>query len=262
MLGLLLRTILSALLLLGLTLYADAEQIRVKYPQGSLHAFMILRSEDGKAIGVGDWDQKLQGREVSSHLKLRFDDGSIYEDTTIYSQRSAFRILSDHLLESGPIFKDPVEVWIDSRSGQVKVRQARDGKDEVTTHRLNIPGDLTNGIIPTVIGNLPDSSQHTFSMLVATPKPRIVKLVVTPQPEDAFSIQTSKYKAKTYQVHIDIGGVAGAVASLVGKQPPDTHVWVLKGDIPIFLRSVGPLSPDAPVVQIELSAPMWSGSHK
>jgi hypothetical protein len=251
-----LRRILG-LLLLHLAAAAIAEQVHVKYPQGSMHAFMVLRGEDGKAVGVGDWDQKLKGGEISSHLKFRFDDGSIYEDTTIFTQRGVFRVLTDHLLESGPLFKDPVEVWTDCRSGEVKVRRSKDGKDKVTRHHLEIPADLTNGITSTILENLSDGS-HTLTMLVASPNPRIVKLIVSPRnEEDEFSIENTKYKTKSYSVHIDIGGVAGVIAPLVGKQPADTQVWFFKGDVPIFLRSVGPLSADAPVVQIELSGPVW-----
>lgn len=32
-------------------------------------------------------------------------------------------------------------------------------------------------------------------------------------------------KAVHYVVHVDIGGVTGNVAKLIGKQPPDTHIW-------------------------------------
>ena len=31
---------------------------------------------------------------------------------------------------------------------------------------------------------------------------------------------------------VDIGGLSGLVAPLVGKQPPDSHVWILDGDVP------------------------------
>ncbi|HTZ98615.1 MAG TPA: hypothetical protein VMB18_19590 [Terriglobales bacterium] len=258
------RGIFFSLLVLHLSVLASGEQIPVKFPQGSIHAFMVLRSEEGKAIGVGDWDQKLHSGQLSSHLKFRFDDGSIYEDTTTFTQKGVFRVLSDHLLESGPTFKDTMEVWTDCRSGQVKVRQSKDGKDKdkVTTQHLNIPADVANGILSILLANLADGAKHTLSMVVAAPKPRIVKLVVSPQSEDEFSIQKTQYKAKTYLVHIDIGGVAGAVAPLVGKQPQDTRVWVLKADVPIFLRSVGPLSAGAPVIQIDLAGPTWPESAK
>jgi hypothetical protein len=256
------RGIFLSLLCLHLSVLASGEQVPVKYAQGSIHAFMVLRSEDGKAIGVGDWDQKIHGGQLSSHLKFRFDDGSIYEDTTIFTQQRVFRVLSDHLLESGPLFKDPLEVWTDCRSGQVKVRQSKDGKDKITSHNLKIPADVANGILSILLANLADGAKHTLSMVVAAPKPRIVKIVVSPQSEDEFSIQNKKYTARTLLIHIDIGGVAGAVAPLVGKQPQDTRVWVLKADVPIFLRSIGPLSADAPVIQIELAGPAWPNSGK
>ena len=35
--------------------------------------------------------------------------------------------------------------------------------------------------------------------------------------------------------HIDLGGLAGLVAPLIGKQPPDTQVWVLEADAPAFI---------------------------
>lgn len=256
------RKIFFSLLTLYFAVSASGEQIPVKYPQGSVHAFMVLRSEDGKPIGIGDWDQKIHAGQLSSHLKFRFDDGSIYEDTTIYTQQGVFRVLSDHLLESGPTFKDTVEVWTDCRSGQVKVRQSKDGKDKINSQHLNVPADVANGILSIVLANLAGGSKHTLSMVVATPKPRIVKLVVSPQSEDEFSIRNTKYTARTLQVHIDIGGVAGAVAPIVGKQPQDTRVWVLKADVPIFLRSIGPLAADAPVMQIELAGPTWPDSGK
>jgi hypothetical protein len=45
------------------------------------------------------------------------------------------------------------------------------------------------------------------------------------------------------------------VAPLVGKQPPDTHVWVLEGDAPAFIGSEGPLGTDAPPWRLELASP-------
>jgi hypothetical protein len=42
-------------------------------------------------------------------------------------------------------------------------------------------------------------------------------------------------------VKVKIGGIAGLVAPLLGKQPPDTHVWVLTGDAPAFVKLEGPL---------------------
>jgi hypothetical protein len=63
--------------------------------------------------------------------------------------------------------------------------------------------------------------------LAAAPKPSIVKLVITPQGEEAFSTGISKHKAVHLVVKVDIGGAAGVIAHLAGKRSPDTHVWIL-----------------------------------
>ena len=47
--------------------------------------------------------------------------------------------------------------------------------------------------------------------------------------------------ATHYTVKVDIGGLSGVLAPLLGKQPPDSHVWILGGDAPVFVRSEQPL---------------------
>jgi hypothetical protein len=56
-------------------------------------------------------------------------------------------------------------------------------------------------------------------------------------------------------VHIELGGLAGLVAPLIGKQPPDTHVWVLQGDAPAFIGSEGPLAMGGAPWRLELASP-------
>jgi hypothetical protein len=51
--------------------------------------------------------------------------------------------------------------------------------------------------------------------------------------------------------------VAGVVAPLVGKQPPDNHVWILTGEAPAFLKSEAPFYPGGPSWRIELASPVW-----
>ena len=64
-------------------------------------------------------------------------------------------------------------------------------------------------------------------MVAATPKPGMVELVVTSAGEDALSIGRTAWKAAHFVVKIEIG-IAGFVAPLIGKQPPDSHVWILE----------------------------------
>lgn len=64
-----------------------------------------------------------------------------------------------------------------------------------------------------------------------------------------------KHKAEQYVVKFKIGGVAGLVAPLVGKQPPDVHIWVVKSEVPTFVQSEGPLYEGGPIWRIRLTAP-------
>src|SRR4029077_678815 len=83
------------------------------------------------------------------------------------------------------------------------------------------------------------------SMLAATPKARLVTLAIAPQGEESFSTGGSSRKAMHYVVKVNIGGVAGAVAPLVGKQPGDIHVWILGGDAPALVKMEGRFAPMA-----------------
>jgi hypothetical protein len=58
-------------------------------------------------------------------------------------------------------------------------------------------------------------------------------------------------------VKVDIGGFAGLVAPLLHKQPPDSHLWILHGDAPAFVKSEGPFYLGGPIWRIELVSPQW-----
>ena len=67
-------------------------------------------------------------------------------------------------------------------------------------------------------------------------------------------------KATHYVVKVELGGVAGVIAPLIGKQPADTHVWIMHGDAPAFVKSEGPLAPEGPIWRIELVSPVFSSA--
>src|SRR5262249_44913997 len=107
--------------------------LKVKFLEGSLHGFAILRDESGEPIASGDLTQKFDGRQVTSHLLLHFRDGSSQEETAVFTQRKTFRLLADHLIQKGPAFKRPMDLLIDRQTGQVTVRTTGDdGKEQLT----------------------------------------------------------------------------------------------------------------------------------
>lgn len=242
----------------------QAEQVPVRHLEGITHGFLVLRTLEGQILANGDLTQNSNGDRVTSELEFRFKDGSIHKETAVFSQHRNFRLISDHLVETGPAFRHPIDVLVDGSSGKVTIRYTEDdGKEKVTNERMKLPEDVSNGLILTLLKNIPaQTPSMTVSMVAATPKPRLVKLKIVRQGEDPFSIAGSEHKAVHYVVKVEIGGVAGVVAPLVGKQPPDTHIWILGGTAPTFVRLEGPLYEGVPVWRIELISPTWPGESK
>lgn len=67
----------------------------VRYREGVVHGFLVLRSLDDKAIAYGESYQIAQGEtgdRVTNNLRFRFNDGSFYGETTVFLQRGTFRL--------------------------------------------------------------------------------------------------------------------------------------------------------------------------
>ncbi len=234
----------------------QAESVAVLYPEGLVRGFLLLKSLDGVVIANGDLSQALRGTRVTSRLVFHFKDGSLQDETAVFSQVGRFRLLSDHLVQRGPSFPNPMEIWVDATSGQVRVQHREDGKEKTIEERMDLPSDLANGMVLTLMKNIASGAVPTIvSMLVATPKPRLLKLVITRGSAERFTVGRATYGATRFNIKIEIGGVAGLVAPLVGKQPKDTAVWILGGDAPGFVKSEGPFYQGGPVWRIELAAP-------
>lgn len=235
-----------------------AETVAVRYAEGLVHGFLGLRTLEGKALADGELIQVARGDRVTARLVFRFRDGSLSDETSVFTQRRQFRLLSNHLIQKGPAFDKPMEANIDATSGQVAVRYSDDGKEKRESERMKLPVDLANGILLTLLKNLdPKSGPTTVSMLAITPKPRLVKLHIERMAEEGFTFGSASRKATRYNVKVDIGGIAGIVAPLLNKVPPDSSVWILGGDAPAFVRSEAPLFSGGPLWRIELLSPVW-----
>lgn len=237
---------------------AHAEPMPVRQAGGAFHGFAEMRAEDGRVIASGDITQVVRGGNVTSRATFHFKDGSIDDETTVYTRRRTLQLVSDHHIQKGPSFPHPIDVLIDTRTGQVTVRSTgKDGKEEVKTEHLDLPADLANGMMPVVAENLRPDTPTTLSMVVTTPKPRLVKLVITHVGEDRYSLAGRAGKAIHYEIKIDLGGVAGVVAPLIGKKPPNIEMWTIGGAATVFAREVGPLYAEGPMVTIQLASPSW-----
>lgn len=239
-----------------LPVYVRADTILVRHPQGSAHGFLTLKTVSGTHIATGDATQVVHGDRVISHVIFRFRDGSIDDDTTVFSQRGVFRLISDHHIQRGPSFPKPMDVFIDAPNGQVTSRM-RDGK--VRHDHLDLPPDVSNGLPPNLLMNvLPSTPETKLSFVAPGEKPRLIHVSVKPAGEVPFTIGGTDRKAVDFLLHVELGGITGIIAPLIGKQPPDFHIWILPGASPAFIREEGPLYEGGPVWRIEQISPEFA----
>lgn len=247
----------SRLCLVGPLLVASmyADPVGVRHPQGSAHGFLALKTLDGHRIATGDVTQVVRGDRVTSHVIFRFLDGSIDDDTTVFSQRDTFRLITDHRFQRGPSFPKPSDMLINAQTGEVTTRTP-DGKSN--QEHMNLPRDTSNGLPPNLLMNLSPSAPETrLSFVAPLAKPRLVHVTIKPEGEVSFMIGDTRRKATDYVLHVELGGLTGIVAPIVGKQPADYHIWILSGPSPAFIREEGQFYEGGPIWRVEQISPSF-----
>jgi len=245
----LIRRAALSLYIISLVHAAHGEQVKVLHPQGCAHGFIEVTTTDGTRIAVGDLLQRVRDNVVSSELVIHFFDGSLDDETTNYSQRGLFRFISDHHVQRGPSFPQPIDVTIDARSSRITTVGPA---GEVKRMHFEMPPDTYNGLASTLLMNVsPAMPEPTIAVVVSGDTPRIVHLSMKKSGEAPFTLGGTPRTATEYVVHIELGGVAGVVAPIVGKQPLDYHVLILGGADPAFIREEGQLYQGGPVWRIQ-----------
>jgi hypothetical protein len=255
--------ILATFVMLG-AVSAHAASVVVKHAQGMARGFLIVRSESGAFLATGDLSQVATGNRVRSTLTFKFRDGSLDEETSIFSQAGSFKLIEDHHVQRGPSFPEPIDMLVETSTGTVTMRSTdKDGKVSITSEHHDLPDDLCNGMVGTLLLNLDRNAISTeWHMLAPTGKGRLVKLVATSVSASPFRIAGVTKTASLFRLHVDLGGITGVVAPMIGKEPKDISVLMLQGEAPALIRMVGQLYNGGPVVSIELagaSFPVRSG---
>ena len=132
-----------------------AEQVAVRHPEGLVHGFLALRTQNGTTVADGELLQNASGDRVTSRLVFRFKDGSLSDETSVFSQRGQFRLITNRLIQKGPSFPQALEMSVDAASGRVTVHYTEDdGEQKVADERMELPADLANGMILTLLKNV------------------------------------------------------------------------------------------------------------
>ena len=236
----------------------EAGSVPVRFTDGVLHGFLVLRTSDGAVIASGDLLQVAKGGQVESRMIFRFKDGSLSEESVVYTQQRVFALQSYRSVQRGPAFPADMEISLE-RSGKyrVKTKIHKNQREEVLDGRLELPPDVYNGMIINVVQNLPKGVAETVHFVAFTPKPRLIQLQLIPEGERKVQIGEVTKSATHYVFKPQLGTWLKLAATVLGRVPPDYHAWILTEEIPAFLRADGPFYMGGPNWRIELTGPRW-----
>ena len=224
---------------------ARSTTIAVQYQEGLVRAFPVLRTLDDETLAQGDFAQIIRGDQVTSRLVFRFKNGSLYDETVVFSQRDRFVLQTYRIVQRGPSFPETLEASMDRQTGRYEVRYRADEEsaEEHLTGTLAIPDDAYNGMLTLIVKNLRPGASETVSVVAFTPKPRVVTLQLLP-------LATERGPAGEV-VRYHVRPKLGLFASLLVTDVPDTCVWILQGEAPAFLKAEGPLYFMGPIWRVE-----------
>jgi len=239
----------------------SADPIPARLKQGVGHIFLLLLGEDGKTLAAGESLQTVKGFTVTTHTTFHFRDGSLDEETTVFEQKVNLRLLSDDHLQRGPAFPHPLEIRIEATTGRVTVHDLESGK--TTSHELKIPFDLANGITTQLLQNIPEDTAETkVSYVLPTSKPRLATLAISRAGEDTYTLGGERQTAKKLEIKIELGGIAGLIAPVIGKEPKPSTAWMADGKVPMFIRIQTQFYEGGPLWTIQQTAPAWPSEEK
>jgi hypothetical protein len=244
----------AVFVVMTLSTAVQAEPISVRHIQRPMHRFMVARSEDGKTIADGEFLQAVQRDEVTMRLTYRFVDGSIDEEETTYTQHGTFRLVRYHHIQKGPFFTKPIDFTVEAATGIVTSRTIdKNGKIHVESKHMDLPNDLADGFVGTLLLNVPpNTTPFRVWMLAPVGGGRLVQLLISPESEQTVQLAGQNLQATVFRVHPELGGFVRLIARLLGLQPKDVTVWVLEGEEPAVAVVIGQLGGYGPVISSDL----------
>jgi len=232
--------------------------VPVRFAEGTTHGFLQLSTPGGATLANGDLLITAKDGLVTSRLVFHFTDSSFFEETVTFTQNRTFALRDYRLVHRGLAFPFDIDARLSS-SGKytvVSTEHDDDGDDDVDRYEgtLELPADTYNGLVITVAKNLARGETRRVHIVGFTPKPMLIELAYVLGPTRQVSLGAHRQSATHYVLKPKLGAVTGFFAKLVGKSPPDSHVWIVTDDVPAFLRFEGPLF-TGPVWRIELAIP-------
>ena len=231
--------------------------VAVRYSEGTVHGFLELRTDQDRLLAHGDLLQVPGDSTIKSRMVFRFADTSVFEETTIFTQHQVFRMESYHLVERGPAFGADLDATL-SRDGRYVVTSTshKDGRVQRFAGQLDLPSDVYNGLPVVIAKNLRVGDTANVHLVAFTPKPRLIGLQIAFAGTDTVMLGAHPELTAHFVLKPQLGVLIAFFAKLLGKMPPDSHVWIVMDQVPTFVRFEGPMY-SGPVWHLSLATPTW-----
>src|SRR5215470_15672353 len=187
--------------------FTRAETVAVRFAEGVAHGFPILRSVDGEEIAAGEFTQVSRDDIVESRFVFRFRDGSLYDESVVFSQRGVFRLERYSIVQRGPSFPETLEASIERSTGRydVRYRSDDDSPEERLSGRFALPEDVYSGMLGMLMKNLTSGENLIVQLLVFTPQPRVVKVQIAAAGEDTLMLGRRPIPTIRYLIKPQLG---------------------------------------------------------
>jgi hypothetical protein len=237
-----------------------AAQIPVRFSEGVTHGFLLLRSQTGDLLATGDLLQIARRGQVEKRMVFQFKDASVFEESVVFTEQGVYTMESYHLLQRGATFGEDIEISLERATGKYRVttKTHKDGREQTFEGVLDLPADVYNGMVLTVVKDLPKGASETVHYVAFTPEPRLIQLQIAPAGEQQVLVGQLSKSATHFVLTPQLGMWLRLFATLLGRAPPAEHVWILADDVPAFVGFEGPLYPTGPVWRSELTSPRWN----
>lgn len=241
-------------LMLIVALPATAAPISVRFAEGATHGYLLLRDERGDRLADGEMIQKTHGDVVEGQLIFRFKDGSLHDERVSFTQKRVFSLQSYKLIQRGPSFPIALDVAMERKTGEYRALSSQDGSvDAPLIGRLELPDDVSNGMVVTLLRNLSASPGESVHFIAFTPEPKVIELKLIPTTKKTIHIGALAKQMTQYVLEPQLNSVMKFFGNLLGKLPSafHYHFWLLTDDVPAFGGFEGPLYLNGPTWRIE-----------
>jgi uncharacterized Zn ribbon protein len=234
-----------------------AAPIPARFPEGVTHGFLELRDVKGIQLAHGDLLQVLRDGEIDKRMVFHFKDGSVFDERATFTEQGVFALKSYKLTEKGPAFEVDTEISMTCSTGaySVTTKDHKGGDEKVLRGTLDLPADVYNGLILTVVKDLPKGASEIIHFVAFTPDPKIIELELSPAGEQEIIVGDLKKSAVHYLLKPRLGIWLKLFATILGRVPPDLHAWILTDEVPAFAGFEGSFTTPGPVWRIETVSP-------